>query len=173
MSVRAGELNVLKRPPGCRRIPWPGGLPGSLGFTDAASKYSGTLGSGAGTEPAGALNDCACGRGAVRTTRAIASAVAVSSISLRIGTPRIVLRLDTGRVPLVCVRLMARHVLTRAAMDVISIPTDEWRLAGRLALAALLGGILGLNREIALKPAGLRTHALVALGAALVTVTGL
>jgi len=68
---------------------------------------------------------------------------------------------------------MARRVLTTAAMDVISIPTDEWRLAGRLALAALLGGILGLNREIALKPAGLRTHALVSLGAALVTVTGL
>lgn len=58
-------------------------------------------------------------------------------------------------------------------MDVISIPTDEWRLAGRLALAALLGGILGLNREIALKPAGMRTHALVALGAALATITGL
>jgi putative Mg2+ transporter-C (MgtC) family protein len=58
-------------------------------------------------------------------------------------------------------------------MDVISIPTDEWRLAGRLALAALLGGILGLNRELALKPAGMRTHALVALGAALLTVTGL
>lgn len=58
-------------------------------------------------------------------------------------------------------------------MDIISIPTDEWQLAGRLALAALLGGILGLNREIALKPAGMRTHALVALGAALATITGL
>jgi len=58
-------------------------------------------------------------------------------------------------------------------MDVISFPADEWRLAGRLALAALLGGILGLNREIALKPAGMRTHALVSLGAALATVTGL
>ena len=58
-------------------------------------------------------------------------------------------------------------------MDVITIPPDEWRLAGRLALAALLGGILGLNREIALKPAGMRTHALVALGAALATITGL
>ena len=53
------------------------------------------------------------------------------------------------------------------------MPTDEWRLAGRLALAALLGGILGLNRVIALKPAGMRTHALVALGAALATITGL
>src|SRR6187397_547543 len=60
-----------------------------------------------------------------------------------------------------------------AGMDIISIPTDEWRLAGRLALAALLGGILGLNREISLKPAGLRTHALVALGAALLTYVGL
>jgi putative Mg2+ transporter-C (MgtC) family protein len=68
---------------------------------------------------------------------------------------------------------MARRVLTATVMDVISIPTDEWRLAGRLALAALLGGILGLNREIALKPAGMRTHALVAIGAALVTITGL
>lgn len=58
-------------------------------------------------------------------------------------------------------------------MDVISIPTDSWSLAGRLALAALLGGILGLNREMALKPAGMRTHALVSLGAALATITGL
>jgi len=58
-------------------------------------------------------------------------------------------------------------------MDIISIPSDEWTVAGRLALAALLGGILGLNREIALKPAGMRTHALVALGAALATITGL
>jgi putative Mg2+ transporter-C (MgtC) family protein len=58
-------------------------------------------------------------------------------------------------------------------MDVISIPTNEWTLAGRLALSAVLGGILGLNREIALKPAGMRTHALVSLGAALATITGL
>jgi putative Mg2+ transporter-C (MgtC) family protein len=60
-----------------------------------------------------------------------------------------------------------------AAMDVISIPPDNWSLAGRLALAALLGGILGLNRELALKPAGMRTHALVSLGAALATIVGL
>lgn len=60
-----------------------------------------------------------------------------------------------------------------AAMDVISIPDDSWSLAGRLALAGLLGGILGLNREMALKPAGMRTHALVSLGASLLTITGL
>src|SRR5262245_48252523 len=58
-------------------------------------------------------------------------------------------------------------------MDVISVPTDAWSLAERLALAAVLGGILGLNREMALKPAGMRTHALVAHGAALATITGL
>jgi len=58
-------------------------------------------------------------------------------------------------------------------MEVVSIPLDNWSLAGRLALAALLGGILGLNREMALKPAGMRTHALVSLGAALATITGL
>jgi len=58
-------------------------------------------------------------------------------------------------------------------MDAISVPSNDWILAGRLALAALLGGVLGLNREMALKPAGMRTHALVALGAALATITGL
>jgi putative Mg2+ transporter-C (MgtC) family protein len=43
----------------------------------------------------------------------------------------------------------------------------------RLALATVLGAAVGLNREISLKPAGLRTHALVALGAALLTYVGL
>lgn len=36
----------------------------------------------------------------------------------------------------------------------------------RLAMATLLGGILGLEREIHGRPAGLRTHLLVSLGAA-------
>lgn len=58
-------------------------------------------------------------------------------------------------------------------MDGVTIPTDNWSLALRLGLAALLGGLLGFNRELAFKPAGMRTHALVALGAALATVTGL
>jgi len=43
----------------------------------------------------------------------------------------------------------------------------------RLGAATLIGGALGLNREIRGKPAGLRTHALVALGTALVTLTGI
>lgn len=43
----------------------------------------------------------------------------------------------------------------------------------RLVAATLVGAALGLNREIRGKPAGLRTHALVALGTALVTLTGI
>lgn len=42
----------------------------------------------------------------------------------------------------------------------------------RLALAVLLGGLLGLEREWRRKAAGLRTHMVVALGAATFTVVG-
>jgi len=42
----------------------------------------------------------------------------------------------------------------------------EWELLGRVALAAVLGLSIGLDRELKARPAGLRTHALVALGAA-------
>ena len=40
----------------------------------------------------------------------------------------------------------------------------------RLALAALLGGVLGLERELREREAGLRTHLLVAVGSALFTI---
>lgn len=43
---------------------------------------------------------------------------------------------------------------------------DSVQLLLRLAVAAFCGGVLGLNRGIKQKPAGLRTHALVAIGAA-------
>lgn len=43
----------------------------------------------------------------------------------------------------------------------------------RILAATLIGAILGLNRELNDKPAGIRTHALVALGSALLTVTGI
>jgi putative Mg2+ transporter-C (MgtC) family protein len=39
----------------------------------------------------------------------------------------------------------------------------------RLGLATFIGGAIGLNRDLHHKPAGLRTHALVALGSALAT----
>ncbi|MCB9462140.1 MAG: MgtC/SapB family protein [Candidatus Eisenbacteria bacterium] len=44
----------------------------------------------------------------------------------------------------------------------------DWRLAGlRLLLALLLGGIIGLERQMKQKSAGLRTHMMVAMGSAL------
>jgi putative Mg2+ transporter-C (MgtC) family protein len=43
----------------------------------------------------------------------------------------------------------------------------------RLGAATLIGCALGLNRELRGKPAGMRTHSLVALGTALVTLTGI
>src|ERR1035437_3695529 len=39
----------------------------------------------------------------------------------------------------------------------------------RFSMATVVGGLIGLNRELRHKPAGLRTHALVALGAAVAT----
>ncbi len=42
-------------------------------------------------------------------------------------------------------------------------------LLGRLLLAAVLGGIVGFEREIAGKPAGLRTNLLICVGSALFT----
>ncbi|MHC4606736.1 MAG: MgtC/SapB family protein [Planctomycetota bacterium] len=43
----------------------------------------------------------------------------------------------------------------------------------RLALAALCGGLIGLERETHSQPAGLRTHMVVAVGAALVMIVSL
>jgi putative Mg2+ transporter-C (MgtC) family protein len=43
----------------------------------------------------------------------------------------------------------------------------------RLGLAVLLGGAIGYQREISEKPAGLRTHALVSLGSALVMIVSI
>lgn len=43
----------------------------------------------------------------------------------------------------------------------------EWEIATRLAVACLLGGALGVERETQGREAGLRTHMLLSLGAAL------
>lgn len=43
----------------------------------------------------------------------------------------------------------------------------DMTILGRLVLAVALGGLIGIERETVGKPAGLRTHALVCLGAAL------
>jgi putative Mg2+ transporter-C (MgtC) family protein len=44
---------------------------------------------------------------------------------------------------------------------------DQLALLGRLLLAAVLGGVVGLERELSGKPAGLRTNLLICVGAAL------
>jgi putative Mg2+ transporter-C (MgtC) family protein len=51
----------------------------------------------------------------------------------------------------------------------VGLSFDCFVLGLRLALAVLVGGILGLNRDLHRKPAGVRTHALVSLGGAVVT----
>lgn len=45
--------------------------------------------------------------------------------------------------------------------------TAQWIYIGQLALAAVLGGIIGFEREHEHKEAGIRTHALVAMGSTL------
>ena len=51
--------------------------------------------------------------------------------------------------------------------------TDTLDAALRLGSAVAIGGLVGLDRGLRQKPAGLRTHALVSLGAALMTYTGI
>lgn len=52
------------------------------------------------------------------------------------------------------------------------IPSSgEWAILAEVALAMLLGGLIGVEREAANKPAGLRTHMLVAGAAALLVGT--
>ncbi|HZI78814.1 MAG TPA: MgtC/SapB family protein, partial [Vicinamibacterales bacterium] len=58
-------------------------------------------------------------------------------------------------------------------MDAVALPGTYVDLAGRLLLATLFGALVGLNREVVGKPAGLRTHALVALGGALLAIVAL
>src|SRR5437667_8051103 len=60
-----------------------------------------------------------------------------------------------------------------AAVVASSIPSLSWaEVLGRVALAAALGAVLGLERELREREAGLRTHLLVAVGSALFTIVG-
>jgi putative Mg2+ transporter-C (MgtC) family protein len=58
-------------------------------------------------------------------------------------------------------------------VDSISLPASYWDILLRLTLGTGLGAVIGANREFRRKPAGFRTHALVGLGAALLTLIGL
>lgn len=59
---------------------------------------------------------------------------------------------------------MSNHVL---------LPPGWQQVLLRLALALVVGGLIGLERQIDRKPAGLRTHMLVSLGAAVFVLAGL
>lgn len=58
-------------------------------------------------------------------------------------------------------------------MDAAGPPWNTIDVVLRLSAATAVGALVGLNRELRDKPAGLRTHALVGLGAALVTLSAL
>ena len=53
------------------------------------------------------------------------------------------------------------------------LPVDGLGVFLRVGLALLAGAIIGWEREIADKPAGLRTHMLVSFGAAIFVLTGI
>ena len=57
----------------------------------------------------------------------------------------------------------ASHLLAAAAAP----NTEGWVQAGELGMALLLSAVIGLEREIRQKSAGLRTHTMVGVGAAL------
>lgn len=56
-------------------------------------------------------------------------------------------------------------------MPILGVPDSE--LVIRIILAIAFGALIGYDREMTHKPAGLRTHMLVSLGAALFTMTSL
>ena len=53
---------------------------------------------------------------------------------------------------------------------VIMLRSLGWSTAGRVTLAAVLGGLIGIEREWRGRPAGFRTNILIALGACLFTI---
>jgi putative Mg2+ transporter-C (MgtC) family protein len=52
-------------------------------------------------------------------------------------------------------------------------PVLWWEMMLRLGLAIFCGGVIGLEREVDEKPAGLRTHMLVSLGSAIFVMTAI
>jgi len=55
-------------------------------------------------------------------------------------------------------------------MDIITIP---WEQILKLVISVVIGGLVGIEREAYHKPAGVRTHMLVCLGAALFTIVSI
>lgn len=55
----------------------------------------------------------------------------------------------------------------------MSVGLAPWELVSRLAIAAVLGGAIGLEREAHGRPAGFRTHILVSVGSALIMIVSM
>lgn len=54
----------------------------------------------------------------------------------------------------------------------LEIPANEWSIMWRVALAAVLAGLPGLERELRDKPAGFRTHMIIGAACALMIMLG-
>ena len=63
-------------------------------------------------------------------------------------------------------------ILTAVAADVAPLALDWGSIAMRLLCAMLVGLVIGTEREYTHRPAGMRTHILVALGSCAVMITG-
>ena len=61
------------------------------------------------------------------------------------------------------------HFLVSIGVPASLVATLKLATLGRLVLAGLLGGLIGLERELKSKPAGLRTTLLICIGAAMFT----
>ena len=58
-------------------------------------------------------------------------------------------------------------------MEYLDFVGGPWQIVLRLGAATLIGCVLGLDRELRDKPAGMRTHGLVCLGSSLITLASL
>jgi putative Mg2+ transporter-C (MgtC) family protein len=70
---------------------------------------------------------------------------------------------------------MWEQITAMVAQEFSDLPdaAEATRIVLRLALAALLGGLLGIEREAKGKAAGVRTHMMVAMGAAMFVLASL
>ena len=60
---------------------------------------------------------------------------------------------------------------TLAALDLSALQLGTWDIVLRLMCAMLVGAVIGTEREFTNRPAGMRTHMLVSLGACVVMIT--
>ena len=63
-------------------------------------------------------------------------------------------------------------MLTAAAPEIAALELNVWQICMRLLCAMVVGLDIGTEREYTHRPAGMRTHILVALGACAVMITG-